>query len=461
MKSISPLLHSVARKITPSSSELRAEQEMFKKIKAKILKSKGPHVGVVLAGSIARNTHLRGDHDLDIFVFYPVSLAREKFEKAGLFLAHSIFGKNVHEEAYSEHPYVRGIIDGFDVEIVPTYQVKKAIEKLSAVDRTPFHAEYMRTHLSETQQRDVRLLKQFLKGIEVYGADVKMQGVPGYLVEILVLQYGSFVSVLENMANWRSPVVIDQAKQYENPSMVKSLFPNAFLVIVDPTDKTRNVAGALSQNQFSRMIAAARSFLKNPREKFFFAHEEKGISLSAIRSHLKKEDFVGIKFPYPKGMVEDVAWGQFQRIGKKLVHVIEEHDFCIRRHVVWTDGEKECVLVLDVENPVLQPTELRMGPPITDRSSCDRFLSSHKNPVSGPRIENGRLVVIEKRKISTVQQALTVEWKKIAQTEGKEIKPFLNKGLLLSENALVSLSKKQKGFAREFGNFLKGKDWFL
>lgn len=461
MKSISPLLRKVASKITPSSAEMKAEQEMFKKIKAKILKTKGPHVGVVLAGSIARNTHLRGDNDLDIFVFYPTSLAREKFEKTALAMAHSIFGNNFHEEAYSEHPYVRGMIDGFEVEIVPTYKVSKAIEKLSAVDRTPFHAEYMHKHLSEIQQRDVRLLKQFLKGIEVYGADVKMQGVPGYLVEILILHYGTFQGALENIANWRHPTIIDQASQYENPGMIKALFPNAFLAIIDPTDKTRNVAGALSQNQFGRMIAAARSFLKNPREKFFFAHQESGISLNEIRSRLKKEDFVGVKFPYPKGMLEDVAWGQVQRIGKKLVHVIEEHDFCIRRHFVWTDGAKECVLVLDVENPTLQPTELRLGPPITDRNACERFLAAHKNPVSGPRIENGKLIVIEKRKVSTIQQALNVEWKKIVQTETPELKKSLNAGSLISETVMISLAKKNKDFSRGFGSFLKGKDWFL
>ncbi|MEK6902776.1 MAG: hypothetical protein AABX02_04290, partial [archaeon] len=255
--------------------------------------------------------------------------------------------------------------------------------------------------------------------------------------------------------------ILDQGNHHENPNHAKGLFPNAFLVVIDPTDPSRNVAAALSANQFSRMMAAARSFLKTPREKFFFAHEEKGISLSEIRSRLKKEDFIGVKFPYPKGMLEDVAWGQIQRIGKKLVHVIEEHDFCIRRHFVWTDGKTECVLVVDVENPILQPTELRMGPPIIDRNACERFLSAHKHPISGPRIENGRLIVIEKRKISTVQHALNVEWKKITQTEGKELKPFLSKGSFLSESALVSLSKKKKEFTRSFGNFLKGKDWFL
>ena len=141
----------VVKQLVPSTQEAASEQKMARSLITRIKKMNGPHVNVALAGSLARNTHLRGDRDIDIFVFYPPSLKREKFEKEGLKLGHTVFGKNFHEEAYSEHPYVRGMIDGFNVEIVPTFQVKKATEKLSAVDRTPFHAAYMKKKLSNKQ----------------------------------------------------------------------------------------------------------------------------------------------------------------------------------------------------------------------------------------------------------------------------------------------------------------------
>ncbi len=455
------LLNGVLRKITPSSSDRKGEEAMVRSLLKKIKSSKGPHVGAVLAGSIARETHLKGDRDLDIFVFYSPTLSREKFQSAGLKLGHLIFGKNFHEEAYSEHPYVRGVIDEYKVEIVPTYKVEKAHEKLSAVDRTPFHAAYMQKKLSDKQKGEVRLLKQFLKGISAYGADVKMQGVPGYLVEILILHYGTFEKALEGMSAWRDPTVIDLEKYYANSPAVWHRFPKSFLVVVDPTDSTRNVAGALSHNQFARMIAAARSFLKKPKESFFFAHQEKGLPLQKIKSLLQKEEIVGLQFAYPKEELEDVVWGQLYRVNSKFVNTLEEHDFSIRRHFEWTNGKDVCVLLIDVENPQLQKSMVRMGPPVIDGKACEYFLAAHKKPLSGPRIEKGRLIVIEPRKVHHISQALEIESAQLAKTESGALQAALQKRQTLTEKGILALCKKDPSFAKAFGTFLQGREWFL
>ncbi len=458
--SLSKILSRVGARITPTPTELVEEKKMVEHLLHRIRAEKGPHVDVQLCGSVARNTHLRGDKDLDIFVFYPPTLSREKFEKAGLALGHKIFGKEFHEEAYSEHPYVRGILSGFDVEIVPTYKVAHAHEKLAAVDRTPFHAAYMRKKLSKEQCRDVRLLKQFLKGISVYGADVKMQGVPGYLVEILILQYGSFASALESISQWREHTISDVENHYPTRNDAKTLFPHAPLIVIDPTDRSRNVAAALSLNQLARFIAATRAFLKKPSEKFFFAHENEPISLREMQSILRAEEFIGISFSYPKGLLEDMAWGQLRRLAKKIGNGLIEKDFCLRRSFEWTNGKDACVILFDVENPILQSSKLRFGPPLSDAIASARFLAAHKAPLSGPRIENGRIVIVEKRKIVKVGDTLVLETKKCAQSENGELKSPLAKAKTLSEKQLVALSKKEKDFARAFGHFLKGKEWF-
>lgn len=455
------LLVSVLKKITPSKEDLAGEQKMVHLLLKQIKGMKGPHVGAILAGSLARETHLKGDRDLDIFVYYSPSLSREKFEQAGLKLGHQLFGKNFHEEAYSEHPYVRGTIDGFNVEIVPTFKVNSADEKLSAVDRTPFHAEYMRKHLSEKQKNEVRLLKQFFKGISAYGADVRVQGVPGYLVEILILKYGSFESALAALSAWKEPTVIDLENYYANSQAVWHRFPKTFLVVVDPTDSSRNVAGALSHNQFARMIMAARAFLKKPSERFFFAHQEKGMTLAQVRSLLKVEELVGIQFSYPKGELEDVVWGQLHRVNTKLVHALEQNDFCIRRHFEWTNGVNTCVLIADVENPQLQKSEMRIGPPISDAKSCERFLAAHKKPLSGPRVERGKIVVIEPRKIHSIGQALPLKLKRLGQTESGALQVALKSGKVLTESSILALCKKDPSFSKHMGSFLKGKEWFL
>ncbi|MFH0970216.1 MAG: CCA tRNA nucleotidyltransferase [Candidatus Diapherotrites archaeon] len=458
---VSPvLLRSVLKRITPSPVDLTAEEKMARFLIRKIKSTKGKHLHAILAGSIARNTHLRGDRDLDIFVFYPPTLSRERFEKEGLKLGHSVFGDNEHEEAYSEHPYIRGVINGFNVEIVPTYKVKTARDKMAAVDRTPFHAEYMRKHLSKKQQGEVRLLKQFMKGVSVYGADVKMQGVPGYLAEILILEYGTFVSTLQHVSKWGNPTIVDVEKYYANAPAIWNAFSSTFLVVVDPTDPSRNVAGALSLNQFSRFVASARAFLSKPSESFFFSHLQHAFALSDIRRMLKREEWEGTLFPYPSNILEDVVWGQLGRISKKFAHALERHDFVFRRYFIWTDGKTKCAILFDVENPVLQSSKKRMGPPVLDENACARFLKAHPSPISGPRIEDGRIIVIEKRPLDTIGKALSHEWKALVLTESKEWKPFLQKGETLSESHILAWAKKDTAFCQSLGHYLRGKESF-
>lgn len=453
-------LGKIRKQITPTPSDMKAEQAMVRRLLREINKAKGPHLSAQLCGSMARNTHLRGDRDLDIFVFYAPKLKRESFEKNGLQLAHKIFSKHFHEEVYSEHPYVRGNIDGFDVEIVPTYKVEKASDKLSAVDRTPFHAQYMRKRLSKQQCSDVRLLKQFLKGIQAYGADVKNQGVPGYLVEILILKYGNFLKTLEAISQWKNNTVIDLEEQHSTPADALKQFNNPHLLVVDPTDMSRNVAAALSFNQFARMIMAAREFLRAPKEKFFFAHESPMMSLPQLRTHLETQALLGIHFPFPKETVEDVMWGQLLRLSKKMQNGLENKDFCIRRNFFWTDGKENAFIIFDVENPSLQSSKLRIGPSVFDATHVDHFLRAHPKPLSGPRIEDGKIVIEVYRNFPLFKDALKEEAQLTAQTEKSPLREALHQFSLVKESQMIELAKKNKSFHHALSAFLKGKENF-
>lgn len=452
---------SVLKQIVPSRSDVLGEQKMVRTLIRKINGMKGPHIDVKLAGSLARNTHLRGDRDLDIFVFYPPKLSREKFEAAGLKLGHAVFGKNFHEEAYSEHPYVRGVMDGFNVEIVPTYKVEKASQKISAVDRTPFHAAYMKKNLSPRQCNDVRLLKQFFKSVSVYGADVHFQGVPGYLVEILILHYKTFEKAIESIAHWRDHTVIDPARAHGNDSIALAQFNHPHLLVIDPTDASRNVAGALSYNQFARLILACRTFVKNPSEKFFMKERSKPLAIAQIKSALQREELVGVKMPYPDGMLSDVMWGQLNRLANKLSNTVEQRDFHVVRNWFWTDESKHAFIIFEVENPILQKSVVRIGPKVVEEKHAEQFLAAHRNPLSGPRVEDGKLVVEISRKVWKFTDALQLELSRAAESEKGEIKPALQKAVLVREAALVSHAQSDASFLRALSAFLKGKEPFL
>jgi len=48
----------------------------------------------------------------------------------------------------------------------------------------------------------VRLLKKFLIGTGIYGAEIAKEGFGGYVAEVFVLHYGSFLGVLEAASNF-------------------------------------------------------------------------------------------------------------------------------------------------------------------------------------------------------------------------------------------------------------------
>ena len=99
-----------------------------------------------------------------------------------------------------------------------------------------------------------------------------------------------FFDCVKASAVWKNGEVIDIEKYYSEPSEAKKKF-NHHLNLVDPTDKNRNVAAAVSYNQFARFIAACRKFLEKPNEKFFFPKKKKGLALAKIKKCSRRKKF--------------------------------------------------------------------------------------------------------------------------------------------------------------------------
>ena len=192
----------VLSRIRPSPTEdrrmMKAVDSLVKKVVAAAAKAEA-HIEPKLVGSVAKGTHMK-DPDIDLFLMFPESTPLEELREKGLEIGRrAVKGK----EHFAQHPYVRGNHEGYRVDIVPCFMVKDPLRKLSAVDRTPFHTEFVVENLKEGQHDQVRLLKRFMKGIGCYGAEAKVQGFSGYLCELLVLRFGDFHSVLRAAAEWR------------------------------------------------------------------------------------------------------------------------------------------------------------------------------------------------------------------------------------------------------------------
>src|SRR5882762_3659896 len=289
-----PFEEQILRKILPSAEEDRRIQGVVRdvmKILEGKLAAKGLRAKPLLVGSVAKGVHLTGT-EIDIFVAFPPDTPREVLEREGLALG-DVLERPVR--MYAEHPYTRGWFGGFEVEVVPCYRITDATQRMSAVDRTPLHVDYVLGHLRDGQTDEIRLLKAWAEGIGVYGAEAKIRGFSGYLCELLVLKYGSFRGVLENSLTWRRGTILEldraAARTFEEP-----------LVVVDPVDPNRNVASAVEVDQLATFVHAAREYLQGPNERFFFPQPLKPLALAKLRAMARKRGagLLAISIPAPK-----------------------------------------------------------------------------------------------------------------------------------------------------------------
>jgi len=396
------LLDEVLDRVKPTPGERvklsKAADEIQSKIK-ELAGSRGIACQPLLVGSASRSTWLAGDHDLDIFLAVP--------EDADLADALEIarFVAPVHEEKYAEHAYVHAVINGFDVDLVPCYLLKDASRIKSAVDRTPFHTKYVSERIKGLED-EVLLLKQFMKGVGVYGSELKVGGFSGYLSELLVLRYGSFPAVLEGASSWRPGETIDQ----EAHSTTSHQDP---LIVVDPVDPNRNVAAALTLERMLQFTVAARCFLKEPDMAFFYPPDKKPISDEDLLKQIKERGstLLLLDFEAPR-MVEDVIFPQLRKAEESIQAMFKRNGFSVLRSNVDchpVDGVNRARMLFELDVWELPRIIRREGPPVWEAEHLSRFLSSHPLPLSGPYIENGRAIVEVQRKYTRAPDLLEKE----------------------------------------------------
>ncbi len=357
---------------------------------------------VRLVGSVAKDTYV-GDPDLDVFILFPEDAPRETLEKVGLSIGHKVV---VGEERYAEHPYIHGMFQGFQVDLVPCYKLADAQHIKSAVDRTPFHTEYILLNLQPEQHDQVRLLKQFMKGIGVYGADAKVCGFSGYLAELLILKCGDFVGVIKEAAVWKSGTTISLAEEGDGSF-------RSPLVFIDPVDRNRNVASALSVDSFAVFISACGQYSKRKDRRFFFPDPVRPLGMDEIVLRLARlgTKVVAIRTDRPD-LTDDNLYPQTQRTADGLIGLLEQYGFRVIDHAYLIDEKVSFVIML--ENDRLSDCTLHTGPPVWV-SNSEKFLERwRKDGASIPFIKEGRWVVMADREHTYASDMLRKRFKNAA-----------------------------------------------
>jgi tRNA nucleotidyltransferase (CCA-adding enzyme) len=394
----------ILQKITPKKEDYAKVNALSRELEQKILlacQQEGVNATVRVEGSVAKDTWLSGNPDIDIFMRLPTTIPRKNLGDVGLKIAKKAAGSARQIERFAEHPYLQIFLDGYKVDIVPCYDTKRG-EWQSATDRTPFHTDYIKSRLGKELLGEVRLLKKFMTGTEVYGAELKVGGFSGYLCELLIMKYGGFAQTIRAFAAYSRRVVIDIEGFYaERENELSLLFPEP-LVIVDPVDKGRNVASPVQPQKLYEFIGAAREFLKNPSEEFFYPPKPKVLSSEELKSQFGiRGSSTLFVVTGELNAVPDVLWGQLYRSKRSLRTLLETSDFRVLKDAVWSNEKSLSVFMFELEQQVLPNVKKHLGPPLEREAECVKYLtkySGNEQVISGPYIEDGRWIVELPRK---------------------------------------------------------------
>ena len=411
----------VLNNIVPSEKERKEIAALTDKIVAhlteKISKTE-LKARVEVVGSIAKDTWISHDRDLDIFIVFDISTPLEELKKMGLALGKIELDGFTSETAYANHPYTINRFKEFKMDVVPCYD---SLEIITAVDRTPHHTRFVKENIGD-RRNDVRLLKQFMKGVGVYSSEQKVQGFAGYLCELLVIHYNSFDNVLKNASEWKFGEYIDIKKKGRSGDFKDPL------VVIDPVDPKRNVASALSIGKLCEFIHYSRMFISAPSVEYF--HKKKRLF---VKRFPESEVYVII---FEGELLDDIIFSQLRKSAKYISTILEKNDFKPLSYGLFKKGELSGI-VFEVEKYILSPIIKHYGPKVFDHANYDSFVSKYKETF----IEEDRAYTLRPRQFST---PLVVFLDVINEKEGigKNMKsmPFR---ILKEEKALSFLSSEE------------------
>jgi tRNA nucleotidyltransferase (CCA-adding enzyme) len=464
------ILADISKKITPSQEERKKVLSLADTLVERVNRAAREakiEAKVRVEGSVAKDTWLRGEPEIDIFLRLPTSTPREALGTVCLDIARKATKGARQVERFAEHPYLEAFVNKTRVNIVPCYQTKPT-EWLSATDRTPYHTDFVKPRLNDKLRGETRLLKRFMKGIGVYGAEIKIGGFSGYLCELLTLKYETFTDTLKAAANWRKPWIIDYLHHYKGrEDEIPKIFEEP-LIVIDPVDKGRNVASAVRPERLIEITAASQQFLRQPTQWFFFPRISKVLSQKNLVKNMKSRgtSIIFIKTGSLK-TVSDILWGQLYKTERSLRKMLSQNDFCILNEAVWSDEKVLNLLLFEAEHRSLPRTKKHIGPPVEKGLESERFLRKHlgsSTTISGPRLEEGRWVVDIKRKHTDIVELLKESLKTggrqvgVAYLISKELESSLK---ILVNEEIMPIYLSNHDFAAFLTEYLKGKPTWL
>jgi len=386
------LLTEILTTLKPSEKEAKDFTSIISKVLTRI-NSQLKDAKAILGGSGAKDTWLKGSHDVDIFVLFNYTKFRENHLSISDLLEKSL-KKNFKtiKRIPGSRDYFQIKEKGYIFEIVPILNIKKAEESLNITDISPLHVSWVKAHKKLSDE--IRLTKAFCKAQKVYGAESYIKGFSGYLLEILAIHYKSFHQLLKSAANWKEHDVIDTENYYKNSKeALNSLNRSKLispLIVIDPVQKERNVAAALDKEKFIQFKEASKKFLKNPTKNFF---TKKELDIQQLKKKAKANTLILLEAK-AVGSKEDIIGCKLLKVFTYLHNQLTFNDFIIKDNGWDFDKKNKAILWYIIDKKKLTETKKVVGPPVKSKYHAKRFKAKHKNAFT----EKSKLCAHIKRK---------------------------------------------------------------
>ena len=417
MSSINKILDEVLSRIFPTNEELKLINGITEKLR-KLLEKRGDKLGIKFKrmepqGSTGiKQTQLRNDFDIDYFIgldynhykskYLGLSKNKLKAESKKDFLSlcnnwilQSLTLDEFHNPRllYAEHPYVT--VDYIlkdkkvKIDIVLYFELDlEYIKKngpITAVDRSPWHGDFVRSELTSEQKNEVRLLKQLFKACHSYGdkSAVGKVGFIGYSAELLIYYYNNLKNLFANFNELcEKPLDYYNRSKEELSEIVH--FQNDYLIIIDPIDKNRNVGSAISERAYKYCNQKISEFLKNPDPEFFTIKPIPEVDLNNKEDPILSKIFIlelintDQKIHYTINRDKLYSLGDSIKANgeKEFSHADRFGKIIFESY--FEDANNQYSLAFYCENPHISDSYIRRGPPIEEKIHANNFI--RKNP---------------------------------------------------------------------------------
>lgn len=409
-KKIKAITGKVLLKIKPSKKEeddvKKTIQEFLEPLNHELKKIDAV---AVVGGSSEKKTWLSGNYDIDIFVKFDY----EKYKSENLLLSNILelilkkLGQNYcHERVHGSRDYFqiksKTKSKGYFFEIVPVLDIEKPEQAMNITDVSPMHAEWVSFMVSKNKgiEDEIRLAKQFCRANKMYGAESFILGFSGYICEILTIYYGSFISLLEASQSWDSSTIIDARKYYANKADVfKKLNKEKLkspLIIIDPVQKDRNAAAALSFEKCGIFVEKAKEFLEAPDEKMFVREK---ITLQNLKE-IAGKNMLFTASAKPLEGKSDVVGAKLMKIFQCICKNLKGCGFKLIDSGWEWDKKSPAMMWFIVDSKELSSTFVRTGPPKKQANDFNAFRKKHEKSY----IEGGRVYAEVKREFTRPEQ---------------------------------------------------------